>query len=60
MNASADTEIVANLHRIRERIADAAIKAGRRPGDITLVAVSKTNPVQAVRAALGWRASIPK
>ena len=52
MNASADTEIVANLHRIRERIADAAIKAGRRPGDITLVAVSKTNPVQAVRAAL--------
>jgi len=52
MSPSAETEIVANLHRIRERIAGAAIKAGRRPEDITLVAVSKTKPVQAVRAAL--------
>jgi PLP dependent protein len=41
-----------NLHRVRERIANAAIRAGRRPEDVTLVAVSKTKPVEAVRAAL--------
>jgi len=41
-----------NLRRVRERIANAAIKAGRRPGDVTLVAVSKTKPIEAVRAAL--------
>ena len=41
-----------NLHRVRERIANAAIKAGRRPEDVTLVAVSKTKPIEAVRAAL--------
>jgi pyridoxal phosphate enzyme (YggS family) len=41
-----------NLHRVRERIADAAIKARRRPEEVTLVAVSKTKPIEAVRAAL--------
>ncbi len=41
-----------NLDRVRERIANAAIKAGRRPEDVTLVAVSKTKPIEAVRAAL--------
>ena len=44
--------IADNLRRVRERIANAAIKAGRRPEDVTLVAVSKTKPVEAVRAAL--------
>jgi len=37
---------------VRDRIANAAIKAGRKPEDVTLVAVSKTKPVEAVRAAL--------
>src|SRR6185437_2018223 len=41
-----------NLRRVRERIANAAIAAGRRPEDVTLVAVSKTKPMEAVRAAL--------
>jgi len=41
-----------NLGRVRERIASAAIRAGRRPEDVTLVAVSKTKPIEAVRAAL--------
>ncbi len=41
-----------NLRRVRDRIADAAIAAGRKPDDITLVAVSKTKPVEAVMAAL--------
>jgi hypothetical protein len=49
---SGDTNIVENLRRVRDRIADAAIKAGRNPEDITLVAVSKTKPIESVRAAL--------
>src|SRR5690348_10138277 len=44
--------IADNLRRVRGRIADAAIKAGRKPEDVTLVAVSKTKPSAAVRAAL--------
>jgi PLP dependent protein len=44
--------IADNLRRVRERIADAAIKSGRKPEDVTLVAVSKTKPIKAVRAAL--------
>jgi PLP dependent protein len=44
--------IASNLHRIRDRIATAAVSAGRSPDDITLVAVSKTHPVDAVREAL--------
>src|SRR5580658_9396143 len=44
--------IADNLQRVRDRIADAAARAGRRPEDVTLVAVSKTKPVEAVLAAL--------
>jgi hypothetical protein len=43
---------------VRDRIADAAIAAGRRPGDITLVAVSKTKPAEAVAAALAAGQSV--
>jgi pyridoxal phosphate enzyme (YggS family) len=45
--------IADNLRRVQDRIATAAISAGRKPEDITLVAVSKTKPVDAVVAALG-------
>ncbi len=44
--------IADNLRRVRERIAAAAIRAGRDPGSVTLVAVSKTKPAEAVLAAL--------
>jgi hypothetical protein len=44
--------IAENLRRVQDRIANAAIAAGRAPGDITLVAVSKTKPIEAVEAAL--------
>lgn len=44
--------IAENLRRVRDRIANAAINAGRKPEDVTLVAVSKTKPTQAVEAAL--------
>lgn len=45
-------DIAANLARVRERMANAALAAGRRPEDVTLVAVSKTKPAAAVEAAL--------
>src|ERR1700684_1223077 len=41
-----------SLRRVQDRIANAAIAAGRKPEDITLVAVSKTKPAEAVAAAL--------
>ena len=44
-------EIPQRLARVRERIADAAGRAGRSPGDVRLIAVSKTHPIDAVRAA---------
>jgi pyridoxal phosphate enzyme (YggS family) len=45
------TSIAPNLALIRERIACASKRAGRRAEDITLVAVSKTFPAEAIRAA---------
>jgi len=44
--------IAANLAAVRARIASAALQAGRAPGDVTLVAVSKTFGAEAVAAAL--------
>jgi len=46
-------DIAARLSEIRERIGLAADRAGRRAGDVRLVAVSKTYPVECVRAAAG-------
>jgi pyridoxal phosphate enzyme (YggS family) len=40
-----------NLARIRARIAAAAQRAGRESGEVTLIGVSKTHPVEAIRAA---------
>jgi pyridoxal phosphate enzyme (YggS family) len=46
-----------NLDRVRERVAEAAIGSGRDPAEITIVAVSKTQPVEVIQAAydLGLR-----
>lgn len=44
--------IAAALAAVRSRIAAAARHAGRRPEDVTLVAVSKTHGIAAVRTAL--------
>jgi pyridoxal phosphate enzyme (YggS family) len=46
------SDIAANLATVRARIAAAAMAAGRRSQDVTLVAVSKTFDADAVRAAL--------
>lgn len=45
------SEIASRLTDVRARIADAAGRAGRAPSSVTLVAVSKTFPIDAVRAA---------
>jgi pyridoxal phosphate enzyme (YggS family) len=45
------SEISTRLATVRERIADAADRAGRSAGDVRLIAVSKTHPIDAVRAA---------
>ncbi len=44
--------IADNLRRVQDRIASAAARAGRDPAGVTLVAVSKTKPIEAVRAAI--------
>ena len=45
------TEIAENLERVRTQISEAAKKSGRAPGDITLVAISKTHEAEKVRLA---------
>lgn len=51
------TSISTNVERVRERIARATARAWRQPEEITIVAVSKTFPPEAIRAAyeLGLR-----
>jgi pyridoxal phosphate enzyme (YggS family) len=46
-----DDEIARNLEEVRARIGAAASRAGRDPGEITLIAVSKTFDADRVRAA---------
>jgi pyridoxal phosphate enzyme (YggS family) len=41
-----------NVERVRERIRRAAERAGRDPGSVRLMAVTKTHPLETVRAAL--------
>jgi uncharacterized pyridoxal phosphate-containing UPF0001 family protein len=48
--------IAENLGRIRERVARAAGRGGRRVEDVTIVAVSKTFPFEAIRA--GYEAGL--
>lgn len=44
--------LVETLPRVRERIAEATVAAGRDPSSVRLVAVTKGHPVEAVHAAL--------
>jgi len=48
----ATTLIESNLQKVKERIAQAALRAGRSPDDIQLVAVSKTMSAETVRRAI--------
>ena len=44
--------IAENIKRVRAAIAEAAIGVGRSPGDISLVAASKTHPAASIRQAI--------
>ncbi|MDL2226937.1 YggS family pyridoxal phosphate-dependent enzyme [Deltaproteobacteria bacterium OttesenSCG-928-M10] len=57
MTPSADHSLSADeasgrLREVRSRMDAAAVRAGRKPGDITLLAVSKTFPAEMVRTFL--------
>ena len=49
--------VAANLDRVRQRIADACVRAGREPSQVTLIAVSKSFPFESIAeaAACGHR-----
>ena len=49
-------DIVAGVARVRERIERTCVRAGRDPASVTLVAVSKGHPAQAIRA--GYEAGL--
>jgi PLP dependent protein len=44
--------VAENVENVRERIAQAVTNAGRRAGDIELVAITKTHPAEKVREAI--------
>ena len=46
-----EDHITANIDHVRSIIAEAALRVGRAPEEITLVAVSKTMPVELVQMA---------
>jgi len=45
-------EIAENVKRVYERVAEAAIASGRKPEDISLVAATKMNDAERVKAAI--------
>ena len=47
-----DERVAASLPEIRDRISGAAKRSGRGSDDVTLVAVTKAHPIEAVRTAL--------
>ncbi len=46
--------ISAALDRVSDAIEKAAIRSGRSPGDVTLVAASKTRDIPQIQAAIRW------
>ena len=40
-----------NINTMREKVARSCVRAGRSPSDVTLIAVAKTFPAEAVREA---------
>jgi len=47
-----ETRLLNNLPRVREAIENAAFRAGRKAEEVTLVAITKAHPPDAIRAAL--------
>ena len=52
------SDLAENLKAINRRIEQAALRAGRTPGDVKLVAVSKTHPAATLREAIAAGATI--
>ena len=52
------TTIAENYLAVKERVASAAVKSGRKPEDIMLIAVSKTKPVDEILQAVEAGANI--
>ena len=48
----AAVDVRGNLEAVRVSIREAAVVAGRRPEEVTLVAVAKAQPIERIRAAL--------
>jgi pyridoxal phosphate enzyme (YggS family) len=48
-----ETRLRENLPRVQEALEKATIRSGREPGAVTLVAVTKAHPLEALTAALG-------
>ena len=47
-----DERVSASLPEIRDRISSASKRSGRSADEVTLVAVTKAHPIEAVQAAL--------
>jgi pyridoxal phosphate enzyme (YggS family) len=45
------TDIARNLAQVQERLAEAALRSGRNPDEVTLIAVTKTHPAETVITA---------
>ena len=52
MDITIDINISENIKRVRGLISEAAIASGRAPSDVTLVAASKTKPVEMIKEAI--------
>lgn len=50
--AAGGVNVSENIKRVRDAIAEAAIRSGRSPGDVTLVAAAKTKPAELVMEAI--------
>ncbi len=47
-----DSDIATNLALVKARIRNAAVRVGRRPDEVKLIAVSKTHPANTLREAM--------
>ncbi|MGI8418278.1 MAG: YggS family pyridoxal phosphate-dependent enzyme [Nakamurella sp.] len=47
-----DNALIARLHQLRDRIADAATESGRQPQDVQLLLATKTVPAERIAVAL--------
>lgn len=47
-----ETTLFENINSVRKKIAGAAVRAGKNPGDIKLIAVTKTVPIERIKEAM--------